>query len=458
MEIKERRLKLKYAMVKFFTAPRVLLLGYLLIILIGAAFLAMPFAAADGKTVGFMTSFFTAVSATCVTGLSVVDIATTFNPFGQVIVLLLIQVGGLGFMTISSSLYLMLGRKISLKNQIQLTGETAENNMTDLKSLISNIILMTFIVETAGFILLSIAFSRYFPAGIAVWYGFFHAISAFCNAGFDVIPGAESFTRFYSDPFILIVTAVLIILGGIGFIAINDVVKSRGVRKARLQTKVVLGITAVLIALGTLLFYLFEYKNPLTLGSMNAADGVLNAFFHSVTTRTAGFNAISMAGLTQSSIALNTVLMFIGACPGGTGGGIKTTTLFILIAVIVATVRQKKQIVIDNRKIGKATISKAASVIMLALAVMVVSLILLTVTDGANFTNEQLLFEQVSAYSMCGLSLGTTTGLSVWGQLIIIVNMYVGRVGVLTFFLAFSDREKKSDLATIKYPEANISV
>ncbi len=458
MEKIENRFKLKYALSKFFTPPRIIIFGFLLIILIGTAFLALPFSSKNGETVGFMPAFFTSVSAVCVTGLSIVDLTTTFNPFGHVIILLLVQVGGLGFMIISSSIYLMLGRKISLKNKIHLIDETAEYDMTDLRTLVSKIVIMTLIVEGLGIILLSIAFAKYFPAGVSVWYGIFHSVMAFCNAGFDIIPSSESYMPFYSDPFFLLVNAVLIILGGIGFIAINDIWKNKRLRKCRLQTKVVFGVTAIIIVLSTVLYWLFEHNNPQTLGGMNAADGVLNAFFHAVSSRTAGFNAFSARDLSQSSVALNIVLMFIGASPGSTGGGIKTTTVFILVAVIVSTVRQKKQIVVGKRQIGKVSISKAASVIMLALTVMVISLLLLTISDGGNFTNQQLLFEQVSAYSTCGLSIGVTPGLSVWGQLIIILNMYLGRIGVLTFFLAFSDKERKADATAIKYPEANISI
>lgn len=361
-------------------------------------------------------------------------------------------------MILSSSIYLMLGRKISLRNKIHLIDETAESDMTDLRNLVSRILLMTLIVEGAGFILLSIAFSKYFPAGIAVWYGLFHSVMSFCNAGFDIIPNSESYTPFYSDPFVLLVSAVLIILGGIGFIAINDVWKNKRLRKCRLQTKAVFGVSAILIFGGTILFWLFERNNPNTFGEMNTADSALNAFFYAVSSRTAGFSTVNSGELTQSSVALNIILMFIGTSPGSTGGGIKTTTVFILVAVIVNTLRQKKQIVVGKKKIGRASIAKAASVIMLAMAVMVVSLLLLTVSDGGNFSNEELLFEQVSAYSTCGLSVGVTPGLSVWGQLIIIVNMYLGRIGVLTFFLAFSDKEKKADATAIKYPEANISI
>ena len=458
MDIRDKRYKIKFALSKFFTPPRMLIFGFLFIILIGTAMLAFPFSAKDGRTVGFMTAFFTSVSATCVTGLSVVDLAATYSAFGHVVILLLVQIGGLGFMTISSSIYLMLGKKISLKNKIHLIEETAEYDMTDLRSLVAKILIMTLGAEAVGFILFSIAFSRYFSAGLSVWYGLFHAVMAFCNAGFDIFPDSDSLVPFYSDPFIMLVTAILIILGGIGFIAINDVWKNKSLRKCRVQTKVVFGVTAIIIFGSSLLYWLFEHNNPLTIGEMNAADGVLNAFFHAVSSRTAGFSAFDAGELTQSSVALNIVLMFIGASPGSLGGGIKTTTVFILVAVIVSTARQKKQIVVDKHKIGKASISKAASVIMLALAVMVVSLLLLTVSDGDNLSNQELLFEQVSAYSMCGLSLGATSALSVWGQLIIILNMYLGRVGVLTFFLAFSDREKKADATAIKYPEANISV
>lgn len=432
-----------------------IVLAFFCVILLGACLLMLPGATKSSGSLSFVDALFTATSATCVTGLAVANTFETFTIFGQIVILFLIQFGGLGYLSLSSAIYLVFGMKITLSRKLSLSSDFGQSNMGTYRRLIKNVLVLTLIIEGAGAILLSAGFSRYYSAGRAIYMGIFHSISAFCNAGFDIVSiGSGSLTAFASDPLILLTIAALIILGGLGFIVISEVITRRHIRKFTLHSKVVLSVTAALIVLGTVVYMILEYNNPLTIGNMNFGDKLLNCFFMSVTPRTAGFNSVSTTGMTNASTFFTIVLMFIGASPASTGGGIKTTTLFVLIFALFAVLQQRKQAVIDKRKIGHQTIVRASSVLLLAVVVLSVSMLIMLAVEPFSF--EELLFEQVSAYATVGLSLGITSSLTVTSKLVLIFNMYVGRVGALTFFLSFTKQEKIE--SKILYAESNILI
>ena len=439
---------------RVFTPIRLVMLSFFVIIMVGTVLLLMPFAIKKPGSLSFIDALFTATSATCVTGLSVASLHDEFTVFGQIVVLLLVQLGGLGFMTLTSTVYILIRHKISLRKRLSMREDLSQPGMADLKRLTLDVIKLTVAAELTGTVLLAIGFSRYYDFGTALWYGLFHSITAFCNAGFDIVSGNSSLQRLYSDPYILIVIALLIIIGGIGFMVVSDIFRAGSWRKLKLHTKVVLPVTLALIVAGTVCFLAAEYSNPATLGKMNFGDKLVNAFFQSVTARTAGFAAIDQGAMTDFSKSVTIVLMFVGACPGGTGGGIKTTTLFVLLATVYATIRQKKEVIIDMHSIGRETLAKAATILTLALSVAVISLMGLEICMQGRFSSSQLLFEQVSAYATVGLSEGITSSLNTGAKLILSLNMYMGRIGSFGFFMAFASSMRAH--AHVKYPEAGI--
>lgn len=453
--IRNNTIKKKY---KWFTATRLIVFGFLLIIFVGAGMLMLPFSTKNGG-ISFLDALFTATSATCVTGLVSLVTADTFTVFGQVVILSLIQLGGLGFMSLTSFIYLAFSRRVTLTYWLTMREDISDGTIKHIRKLVSRMLLMTFISEGIGAIILTGAFSRYMNAGEAVWNGIFHSVSAFCNAGFDIISANSglSMNSFSSDPLILLTLSALIIVGGLGFLVVCDMWDAKIWRKYRLHTKIVLLMTAILITVGTVFFFAVEYRNPDTMASMNFGDKLLNSFFLSVTARTAGYHSVTPADLAPASRIFADALMFIGASPGSTGGGIKTTTLFILVIMVVNVIRQKRYAIVDKQTIGSTTVHKASAVFALALFIMTISMIGLLLSDGKSFTFEELLFEQISAYATVGLSLGVTANLSIAGKLIIILNMFLGRVGVLTFFISFT-RGKEIKDAKISYPECSVII
>ena len=441
---------------RIFTPIRLIMLSFFAVIMIGAALLMLPWSTTAPGSLSFVDALFTATSATCVTGLVVNTVATEFTAFGHVVILFLVQIGGLGFMTISSGVYLLIRHKVSLRKRISMTEELSHDGMDDLKRLTFDILKMTVATELAGAVLLSLAFARYYSAGKAVWYGLFHSVMAFCNSGFDIVSTeGTSYQMFAEDPFILIVTMVLIVLGGIGFMVVSDIAHNRRWRKLKLHTKIVIPLTAALILIGAIGIFAAEFDNPETIGNMSVGNKIVNAFFQSVTSRTAGFASFSQSGMTSFSQSLTIILMFIGVCPGSTGGGIKTTTMFVLLVTIYATLSHKREVVIDMRSIGRETISKAATIFTLAVLVAAISVMALNIACGEQFTSSELLFEQVSAYATVGLSLDVTPKLNDAAKLIITINMYMGRIGSFGFFMAFMSGSRRPE-ATVKYPEAGI--
>lgn len=445
------------AIKKWFTAPRLILLGFLSFIILGTFLLMLPLSNTSGQVLNFSDALFTATSATCVTGLTVNIVATDFTTFGHVVILILVQIGGLGVMTITSAVYLLIGKRFTLYNRMTLKSNFEQASIQDFAKIMFSILKIVFVVELAGAVLLSIAFSRYYSVPTSIWYGIFHSISAFCNSGFDIISAnGTSFTAFYSDPFVLIPTALLVVIGGLGFIVIIDILKNHNWRKFQPQTKIVLIVSSVLLILGTLIYTAAEWNN--TFADMSAFDKIVNAIFQSANTRTAGFSTILNTKLSSVSLITTIVLMFIGASPGSTGGGLKTTTLFVLFASIIPMVKNKKTLVFDNHKISASTIKKATAMLMMALGILFVSLIAISFTEKGAFTSENLVFELISAYSTVGQSMGVTANLSLLGRYIVMLNMFLGRVGSMTLFIAITQNHNLSKEPKIKYPEVNINL
>ena len=437
---------------RYLNQTRIIVLSFLIVILVGAGLLMLPCSSVSG--LNYLDALFTATSATCVTGLSTINLASRLTPFGHVVVLLLIQIGGMGFMTLASATFVMLGRRFSLRERLNMRDYLSESDMSGLNKLAVGVVKLTAAIEGIGAVLLTVAFRFQFSFGRALWYGVFHSVSAFCNAGLDIIPVKESFEPYIDNPFVLVVLALLIIVGGLGFIVVGDVVRTKNPKKLRIDSKIVLATSGALLLFGTLIYMIFEYNNPATLGGLSFGDKLANAFFFSASTRTAGFASFDVGQLSPVSRSVTIMLMFIGASPGSTGGGIKTTTLFVLLVWVAAHIRQKKKTVIGMRKFGNTVRSKAATIFVLAIVTLTLAQTLLMGFDGDSFTYEQLLFEAVSAYATVGLSMGITGALSVGSKIIIILVMFMGRVGAYTFLLAATKKDKTPD--NIQYQEFNI--
>ncbi|RHW42202.1 Trk family potassium uptake protein [Neobacillus notoginsengisoli] len=434
--------------------PKVLVFGFILIILIGALFLSMPAATANGEGLPFIKALFTATSATCVTGLVVVDTGTAFTKFGQIIILLLIQIGGLGFMTFATFFAFLLGKRISLKERILLQESLNNISIEGIVRFAKRILIFTAIFETFGAIILSIRFSFDMPNGKAIYYGIFHSVSNFNNAGFDLMGEFRSLTGYVDDPVVVLTVCLLIVMGGIGFIVINELYEYRRSGRLSLHTKIVLSFTIGLLVAGTLFILLLEYTNSKTLGPLSPGGKILGALFQSVTARTAGANTISIGDMTHSGLFLIILLMFIGASPGSTGGGIKTTTFATLIGAVWSQIRGKEDVVLYRRRIGYETIYKALTVTMSALFLIILMTMLLTITEeGADFL--AILFETTSAFGTVGLSMGLTPHLSPAGELIITIMMLAGRLGPLTVAYAITFRRRQDPY---KYPKGKIMI
>ena len=425
---------------KKFSRMQIIALGFLSIIIIGTLLLMLPFASKDGHSAGLVNALFTATSATCVTGLVVFDTFAHWTVFGKVVILILIQVGGLGFVTLGMFLSLLLKRKIGLSEREMLHESVSAMSVSGMVKLTKEIIVGTICIEGIGAIILSLRFIKDFGIGRGIYYGIFHSISAFCNAGFDLIgikSEYSSFTSYVGDPVVNITIIALIIIGGIGFLVWDDILKHKlEFKKYMLHTKLVLVSTAALIIGGTILFFIFEYSN--TLEGMPVGTKILASLFSSVTPRTAGFNTIDTGMLSDSSKLLTMLLMFIGGSPGSTAGGIKTTTALVIFLTLVSSLRKETGTNVFSRRIELEAIRKATMVFFLSiLMVITASLIICSVQ---NLALTDVLFESFSAMGTVGMTTGITRELNTISRIVIILLMYSGRIGSLTFALSFGDK------------------
>ncbi|MEG1613365.1 MAG: potassium transporter TrkG [Clostridia bacterium] len=445
------------------TPARVILLGFLGIITVGMLLLMLPISSKSGKCIGFVNSLFMATSAVCVTGLAVVDPATQLTIFGQVVLLLLIQVGGLGFMTTTTLMFLLIGKKISLRERLAIQENLSQDNLKGVVKLTKRVLIFTFVVEGIGALILLFKFVPMMGFGRGLYVSVFTAISAFCNAGLDILGmdfGAySSLAGIYSSPIPMLTIAGLIIVGGLGFMVFADIYGRKKNRRLALHTKVAIGMTAALLAIGTIFFFAAEYYNPLTLGKMSFGDKLVNAFFQSTTARTAGFSSVNQGDLTEGSKLITIMLMFVGASPASTGGGIKTTTLFVMIMVLIATLRDADEVVVGKQTITRKTTRKVVTIIMVASALVLLQTTLLWLVEGGDDDSALLsyIFESVSAFATVGLSTGITPTLHIVSKISLCATMFIGRVGVLTLGMAIMQKARK-DNVKIKYPDAKILI
>ncbi|MBW3584737.1 MAG: TrkH family potassium uptake protein [Cyanobacteria bacterium 0813] len=442
------------------TVSRTIALGFLAVILTGALLLMMPFSTLDGTWSDPITALFTSTSAVCVTGLSVVDVGKYYSFWGQLCLVLLVQIGGLGYMTATTFLLLVLGRRFGLKDKIALQQSLDKSGLAGVVQLVQSILATTLLFELTGVFLLMSVFVPQYGFKEGVWSAIFHSVNSFNNAGFSIY--SDNLIGYLSSPMVNFTVTGLIIFGGIGYQVIMEMYlwqrdrfnKSPIFTVFSLNYKVVTTTTAVLLILGTLAFLVLEYDNPDTFGALNFPQKVMAAWFQSVTPRTAGFNTISIGQMSEASLFLTIALMFIGASPGSTGGGIKTTTFRILFCCTTAVIEGQEDVECYQRQIPPAMILKTISVVFGSLLVAFTSAILI------ELTNPQVefiaaLFEAVSAFATVGLSTGITPTISALGKLILIATMYIGRVGVLLLIsAAFGDPKPRS----FKYAEESLLV
>lgn len=433
---------------------KILVLGFAILILLGACLLTLPIATENGEGLPFLNALFTATSATCVTGLVVVDTGDTFSMFGELVILGLIQLGGLGFMTFATFLFILLGKRITLKERLLLKEAYNVDSTAGIVNLVKKILFFTVITEGIGGIILSIRFSFDMAIGQAIYFGFFHAISNFNNAGFDVMGEFRSLTHYVDDPFVVLTVCLLIILGGLGFIVINELYEYRETRRLSLHTKIVFSTTTILIVGATILIFLFEYGNDKTLGQLSNSGKFLGALFHSVTPRTAGANTLSMADLTHATLFLTIFLMFIGGGSGSTAGGIKVSTFTVLMATVFSQFKGKEDVVIFKRRIVIETILKALTVAMSGMLIVFIVTFLLSITEEGHVFI-MYLFEAASAFGTVGLSMGLTPELSPLGRIFIICTMFIGRLGPLTIGFAITRRRKQE---AFRHPKGNVMI
>ena len=434
------------------TPYQILVLGFATLIFVGALLLMTPQASATGQSLSFIDALFTATSAVCVTGLVVVDTGTYFSLFGQLVIIFLIQAGGLGIVTMATLMALLMRRKINLRERLIM--QEALNHMTvsGVVRMTQYIILVTLLIEFIGGTILAI---RWYPelGAQGIYFGYWHAVSSFCNAGFDLFGNFGSVTRYVEDITVNLTISSLIILGGIGFTVIFDVWDNRRWKKFSLHTKLALVTTGFLLLFGTVVIFLLEINNPNTLQPLSMQGKLLGSYFQSVSTRTAGYNTVDIGQLHDATVFFMVILMFIGASPTSTGGGIKTTTFGVIIAAVWALITGKHDAELFKRRISQPLIYKAFSVILIAATLVIFVTMMMSITEKASFL--QILFEVVSAFGTVGLTTGITPTLTEQGKIWIMLTMFAGRVGPVTLALALALRTKKGK---VQYPEGKIII
>lgn len=444
--------KFKNRIMKFdLNPPRVLALGFLGLIIIGTILLSLPQATKSGESIGLIDALFTSASAVCVTGLIVVNTSEYWSLFGQIVILFLIQIGGLGIMTMATIFALISGKKISIKERLIIKEQLNQETLTGLVKLMKYIIIMSFGIEIIGAVLLSTQFIPRYGMIKGVWFSIFHSISAFCNAGFDLT--GDSFISFSNSLPTISTISLLIILGGLGFSVIIDTGKNKKWRRFSLHTKLVLVMTISLIVIGGIFFLVLEYNNPYTIGNLPLNEKLLSSLFASIVPRTAGFNSIDVGAMEQSSAFLTIILMFIGGSPGSTAGGIKTATFGVIALATYNFIKGERELEIFKRRISTDIIIKSLAIVSVGMMMIVFVSFVLTITEKKLFLDT--LFETTSAFATVGLSRGITPDLTWMGKLIIISTMYAGRVGPLTMAFALGYRKKRRQY---RYSEGHISV
>lgn len=436
------------------TPYQTLVAGFAGLIFVGSLLLSTPLASSSGKATGYLDALFTATSAVCVTGLVVVDTGTHYSLFGQTVILVLIQLGGLGVMTASTLLAVIIGKKIQLRERLVIQEATNQLNLSGVVRLTLFIVKATLLIELIGGTVLAARLYQDFGAQ-GIYFGYWHAVSAFCNAGFDLFGrvGFSSITRYVGDPTVVFVVAGLIIIGGIGFPVIADVLNCRCFGKMSLHGKLAVAISGLLIAVGMVCVTAFEGSNNATLGELPLFTKLLAAFFQSVTARTAGFNTIDTGSLREGTLLFIILLMFIGASPSSTGGGIKTTTAGVIAVSIMNFIRGKSETEVFKRSISQYAVYKSFTLALISAVLIFIVTIALTFTEQAPML--KILFEVTSAFGTVGLSTGITSSLSPAGKALIILTMFAGRVGTLTLVMALALKGRNG---AVHYPEGKVII
>ncbi len=434
---------------------QIIALGYFCIVVVGTLLLMLPVATRSSGCAPFGTALFTSVSASCVTGLILQNTVSYWSVFGQVVILGLIQLGGLGYMTIATVFYRLIIRRRGLREKVLMAESINTTRMNNFSGLIKKIFWGTIIIEISGAALLCIRFIPLFGVLKGIYYSIFHSISAFCNAGFDLLGKPTPFNSlvgFNTDPLVILVISALIIIGGLGFLVWDDLTAKRfRFKRLNLHSKIVLSVTGVLLLISTFLFLLFEYDK--LFGDMSVGSKLLNSLFSAITPRTAGFNSVDIASLSEASKLLTIILMFIGGSSGSTAGGIKTTSLFVILAYAISSIRGKDGIYTFNKSIKNEFLNKALLVTFINLSLALGGTFIICATEPISISNA--LVETFSAISTVGLSAGVTTTLGTVSQIVIMLLMYCGRVGSVSFAAALFEKKHSPP---ITYPAESITV
>ncbi|MDD3766794.1 MAG: TrkH family potassium uptake protein [Eubacteriales bacterium] len=444
-----------------FYKTQTIMATFIVLILLGTFLLNLPIASKSGNSVGFIDALFTSTSATCVTGLVLFDTYAQWTLFGQIVILCLIKVGGLGFMSMATMLSLLLRRTISLSERLLIKEALNYDSMGGIVKLAKHILIGSFLIEGIGAFVLSFRFIPEFGFWNGIYKSVFHSISAFCNAGFDILGQNHgyftSLVPYVKDPLVILTVAALVIVGGIGFYVWEDIINYPKKKRLTLHTKIVLTMTGILLSAGTILIFAFEHSNPQTLGTMGFGGKLLASFFQSVTSRTAGYFSVDQASLTSSSKILTMILMFIGGSPGSTAGGIKTVTFGVLIFTAHAVIRGSSNVNIFERRISHSVVYRSLTIIMAALAFLFIGVISISYFEKG-VSVMPIAFEVVSAFATVGISAGLTPFLGTASKLIIIILMFMGRIGVFTFALGLMRGMNSGQAERFLYPEENIMV
>ena len=430
--------------------PLVLSLGFAILITFGGVLLSLPFFTKSGEATDLIDSMFVAASASCVTGLTPVNTFEHWNTYGHVLLIILIQIGGLGVMSLASIIPLILGKKIGMKSRQILKEQLNVESLEGMIVLFKYVLVFTFGIEILGAILLSFRFIPLYGAGTGIWYSIFHSISAFCNAGFDIL--GDSIYPFRDDILVNLTLSSLVIVGGLGFVVTSELFRRRSFEKISTHSKLVLLISGVLLVLGTVMFLFLENGDGV-LQYESVKGSILESFFQSVVARTAGFYSVDLSKIKDSTALMLMGLMFVGGSPGSTAGGIKTTTLGVLFISTHAVVRGESEPVVFGRHIGMDVVRKALAIFLVSITIVLSVSFILTITESARLVD--ILYETVSALATVGASKGITADLSDVGKILITFCMYLGRLGPMTMAFAFGMKDKKS---LIRYPESFISI
>lgn len=431
---------------------QILALGFIAVIVIGGIILSLPISSRSGEPTNFLDSIFTSTSAVCVTGLITLNTSTHWNTFGQTVIMTLIEIGGLGFMSFAVLISLILRKKITLRERLIMQEAMNTFSIQGLVRMVKYVLIFTVSVQFFGALLLSTQFVPEYGISRGVFYSIFHSISAFCNAGFDLF--GTSLVTYSSNSVVILVISALIIIGGLGFTVLLELYDFKGIKKLSVHAKLVIITTLILIFGGTILMLIFEFNNTQSIGNMSLSDKLLNSFFASVTPRTAGFNSVQTTGMTLASKILTVILMLIGGSPGSTAGGLKTVTCGILVLTVISVIKGREDTEVFGRRFTKEIIYKAFTIVFIGLSLVIGVTMILSYTEvGASFID--LLYESASALGTVGLTLDLTPNLTSIGKVLIMIMMYLGRVGPLTVMLAVTRNRKKSGY---KYPEGKILI